>query len=337
MRKDEHIMSMHGHLCDAGGRMAAAAEQSIQQSIVEAKADVREAKEQLQGATGDEKVALQQRLAALEQRLATLEQQKLLLMQQQSGAPQLYRNIILHIAGDTRNPEEFVRTYARVGRSTLQKVLDGLGCDVVQVPGTDQLVGFDALELHDNMLLTALRYSVPWDARVSTLEGFVSSSVKGFEEDATEAVFRYLQQQHSNAEVLPIRHIASADGKRREVDGAVVADGCAAILEAKQVLDDTAVSQLASCMEFIRHSELTGPAAQLKNKKLLGFLAGRTLCSDPGKVDKLVRDCRQHGYGIYVSSGQSLSLGNSRMPRLRVDCAMCTRVRAPSSPVRVLV
>jgi hypothetical protein len=79
MRKDEHLMSMHGHLCDAGARMAAAAEQSIQQSIVEAKADIREAKEQLQGATGDEKVALQQRLAALEQ-------QKLLLMQQQSGA-----------------------------------------------------------------------------------------------------------------------------------------------------------------------------------------------------------------------------------------------------------
>ena len=66
--------------------MAAAAEQSILQSIVEAKADVREAKEQLQGAAGDERVALQQRLAALEQRLATLEQQKLLLMQQQSGA-----------------------------------------------------------------------------------------------------------------------------------------------------------------------------------------------------------------------------------------------------------
>jgi hypothetical protein len=56
--------------------MAAAAEQSMQQSIVEARADVREAKEQLQGATGDEKVALLQRLAALEQ-------QKLFLMQQQ--------------------------------------------------------------------------------------------------------------------------------------------------------------------------------------------------------------------------------------------------------------
>jgi septal ring factor EnvC (AmiA/AmiB activator) len=86
MRRDDHLMSMHGRLRDAGSRMAAAAEQSIQQSIVEAKADIREAKEQLQGATGDEKVALQQRLAALEQRLTTLEQQKLLQVQQQSGA-----------------------------------------------------------------------------------------------------------------------------------------------------------------------------------------------------------------------------------------------------------
>jgi polyhydroxyalkanoate synthesis regulator phasin len=73
--------------------MAAAAEQSILQSIVEARADVREVKEQLQGATGDKEVALQQRLAALEQQLAALEQQlaalrqkEVLLMQQQAGA-----------------------------------------------------------------------------------------------------------------------------------------------------------------------------------------------------------------------------------------------------------
>jgi hypothetical protein len=84
------------------------------------------------------------------------------------------------------------------------------------------------------------------------LEGFVESSVKGFEEDATEAVFQQLQQKHSSVKVLPIRNITSLDGKRREVDGAVVADGCAAILEAKQVLDDSAVPQLASCIEFIR-------------------------------------------------------------------------------------
>jgi hypothetical protein len=66
--------------------MAAAAEQSILQSIVEARADVREVKEQLQGATGDKEVALQQRLAALEQQLAALRQKEVLLMQQQAGA-----------------------------------------------------------------------------------------------------------------------------------------------------------------------------------------------------------------------------------------------------------
>ena len=59
--------------------MAALAEQSILQSIVEARADVREVKEQLQGATGDEKVALLQQLAALRQK-------EVLLMQQQAGA-----------------------------------------------------------------------------------------------------------------------------------------------------------------------------------------------------------------------------------------------------------
>ena len=59
--------------------MAAAAEQSILQSIVEARADIREVKEQLQGATGDKEVALQQQLAALRQK-------EVLLMQQQAGA-----------------------------------------------------------------------------------------------------------------------------------------------------------------------------------------------------------------------------------------------------------
>lgn len=88
--------------------------------------------------------------------------------------------------------------------------------------------------------------------QVSTLEGFVSSSAKGFEQDATEAMARQLQQQHSSAKVLPIRRITSVDGKAREVDGVVIADGCTAILEAKQVLDDTAVEQLASAIDFIR-------------------------------------------------------------------------------------
>jgi hypothetical protein len=76
MLRDDHLMSMHGRLRDAGSRMAAAAEQS---TFAEVEAEVREAEEQLQGATGDEKLEILKRLTVLEQ-------QKLLLMQQQSGA-----------------------------------------------------------------------------------------------------------------------------------------------------------------------------------------------------------------------------------------------------------
>lgn len=88
--------------------------------------------------------------------------------------------------------------------------------------------------------------------QVSTLEGFVESSVKGFEADATEAACAHMKQHHRGVQVLPIREMKSTDGQMREVDGVVVADGCAAIVEAKHVLDDKAVPQLTSCLDFIR-------------------------------------------------------------------------------------
>lgn len=92
--------------------------------------------------------------------------------------------------------------------------------------------------------------------QVATVQGFVESSAKGFVADATDSMYQQLMKQHNNTKVLPVReirsHLHGADGGNQEVDGAVVADGCAAILEAKQVLEDTAVTQLTSCIEFIK-------------------------------------------------------------------------------------
>ncbi len=76
--------------------------------------------------------------------------------------------------------------------------------------------------------------------------------MRSFEADATEAMCRDIRQQHSTAQVMPIREISNASGAKREIDGAVTADGCVAILEAKQVLDDYAVEQLDSCLAFIK-------------------------------------------------------------------------------------
>jgi hypothetical protein len=83
-----------------------------------------------------------------------------------TGAPILYKDVILHIAGGGNSTDEFVRNYVLVSRPNLQKILDMQGCDAVLTPDTKQLVSFDAIELHDNMVLTALRNSVPWNARV---------------------------------------------------------------------------------------------------------------------------------------------------------------------------
>lgn len=80
----------------------------------------------------------------------------------------------------------------------------------------------------------------------------MGSTIRSFEEDAAEAMYKHLQQRHSSVEMLQIRKIASVGGGKREVDGVVVADDCAGVLEAKQVLDVEAVQQLDSCLEFIR-------------------------------------------------------------------------------------
>jgi hypothetical protein len=78
-----------------------------------------------------------------------------------------------------------------------------------------------------------------------------------------------------------------------------------------------------------REKDLTGGAAQLKGKELRGFLAGRTVISDPVQLKLLQSRCEEHGYRIMVTSGRALSPGNSRVPQLRVECAirrrMCSR------------
>jgi hypothetical protein len=85
------------------------------------------------------------------------------------------------------------------------------------------------------------------------VEGFLETSVKAFEEEATEAMLKDMQLKHSSsAEILPVRQIASNSGQKREVDGVVVTADCAAILEAKHVLDEEAVPQLTSTLDFIR-------------------------------------------------------------------------------------
>lgn len=67
---------------------------------------------------------------------------------------------------------------------------------------------------------------------------------------------------------------------------------------------------------------MLGPAAKLQGKRLVGYVAGRTITSDQTKGTELVNSCKEKGYSILVTSGKGLRVGNSRIPRVEVRCTL---------------
>jgi hypothetical protein len=85
--------------------------------------------------------------------------------------------------------------------------------------------------------------------------------------------------------------------------------------------------------------QLTGRAAELKGKKLVGYLAGRTMTGNPNKCRALLKQCKALNYPILMPSGKALSVGNSRVPKLQVNCTSSCRPRLglASHPFRTLL
>lgn len=83
-----------------------------------------------------------------------------------SGTPVFYRNVILTLPKMDDGSPEVITKFEKVTQTTLRKVLDRQGCDVVQDPVSKEWVDFELLNLQDNMLLIAQRVSTPMDNRV---------------------------------------------------------------------------------------------------------------------------------------------------------------------------
>lgn len=79
-----------------------------------------------------------------------------------------------------------------------------------------------------------------------------------------------------------------------------------------------------------RTQRLSGAAEQLQGKAFVGFVAGETITRNAESKRRLLEKCKQRNYGIVVSSGKALSVGNSRVPRVDVQCAL--RIRAMCGP-----
>lgn len=56
--------------------------------------------------------------------------------------------------------------FKRVNRGQLERVLDRHGCDLVLDPVDGELTSIVGVELHDNLVMTALQGLPPWEQRV---------------------------------------------------------------------------------------------------------------------------------------------------------------------------
>jgi len=89
-------------------------------------------------------------------------------------------------------------------------------------------------------------------AQVSTHEAYILNVATGFEHEATECLVSHLRSK-GHLEVLrqcsPLN--VPDDGKLLQVDGVVVATGCAMVLEAKNSLNEAAATQLQRRLTII--------------------------------------------------------------------------------------
>jgi hypothetical protein len=87
-----------------------------------------------------------------------------------TGVPTRYKNITVHIAGDSFDSQVVVK-FDRVTRAGLEALLIRRGADTFLDPVTKEWVDFNCVELSDSMLLSALRGDVPLEARVGRSAG----------------------------------------------------------------------------------------------------------------------------------------------------------------------
>jgi len=89
-------------------------------------------------------------------------------------------------------------------------------------------------------------------AQVSAHEAHISNVATGSEHEATECLVSYLQSKgHLEVTRLCSSLNVPEDGKHLEVDGVVLATGCAVVLEAKNVLNESSSAQLQRRLHII--------------------------------------------------------------------------------------
>lgn len=187
---------------------------------------------------------------------------------------------------------ELLTTYNAAGVSCSPDgpLLDGLGA--LSDGGCYYLVGENA---------------VSPETRVAKLEACNQNEAVVMERAATERVAAELRAMgRCNVRVLPEKLFLGP--RRLECDGVVLADGCAAIVEAGAVLTESKAKQLRDRLNEVRRE---APDV-LAGRRVVGVLAGGFVAPIvPGfEAAELAAEWAERGYGLLLPNGSDFSFGD---------------------------
>jgi hypothetical protein len=178
---------------------------------------------------------------------------------------------------------------------------------VARSPDGPLLDGLGALSDGGAYFLVGENVNSP-ETRLAKLEACNQNEAVAMERAATERVAAELRALgHRNVRVL---HEKLFLGPRRlECDGVVLADGCAAILEAGAVLTESKAKQLRDRLDEVRRE---APAV-LAGRRVVGVLAGGFIAPIvPGfEAAELAAEWAEKGYGLLLPNGSDFSFGDS--------------------------
>eukprot|EP00898_Chlorokybus_atmophyticus_P000790 jgi/Chlat1/1711/Chrsp127S00096 len=232
---------------------------------------------------------------------------------------QRFLNVELIFPHADKDPDEWKRViYEFVTKSALQRAVKDSGgiavaeySTVLESKNGIKCLAFEHLQLKDGGRYVLVRPDeTPLHATVKTHEGFIENMAHWQEDEVAEHGIAWLDGLgYQNPQRLCQRVFTSKDGK---IDGVVIADGAAAIIEAKNVVTSEDAKELHGKLVKLRIMLKEGaPSVRaLQGRRLLLVLCGRSVTKKETDRLQLLERCDLDRIELWLPNGVGYGTGD---------------------------
>ncbi|KAG7668556.1 hypothetical protein NADE_006739 [Nannochloris sp. 'desiccata'] len=230
-----------------------------------------------------------------------------------SSTPRLYEDVTLLLADPEKQfPEEFdpkrpfkVKVMKKTSRETFCSRLANVnGEAVVALEDFDPTGQKDEppelVELCDEATYIVVpREDKATEKRFESIEVWQKNQTSGDERMLVKRAMKELEKNHTNVRPWCKKKLTGPDGWFREVDAAAIADGCAIIVEHKNIMDSQGASQLTELADEIDayKDSGVGTVADFAGLRIMCAIAGPVETSNPNDLKKM--NARLQRYNCY--------------------------------------